>query len=94
MPGRVLKKGFSLPRADACGSVTHSESGLIFLSRDCKGAVRSLFQRPGGKTAAKKTTFGADLIEGMELVLAHQRGKVELGQVGRSRSMSRQFASG
>jgi putative transcriptional regulator len=33
------------------------------------------------KTGAKKTTFGADLIEGMKLVLAHQRGKVELEQV-------------
>jgi putative transcriptional regulator len=33
------------------------------------------------KTAAKKTTFGTDLIEGMKLVLAHQRGKVELEQV-------------
>src|ERR1700686_2794155 len=33
------------------------------------------------KAAAKKTTFGADLIEGMKLVLAHQRGKVELEQV-------------
>jgi len=33
------------------------------------------------KTTAKKTTFGADLIEGMKLVLAHQRGKVELEQV-------------
>jgi len=32
------------------------------------------------KTIAKKTTFGADLIEGMKLVLAHQRGKVELEQ--------------
>jgi putative transcriptional regulator len=30
---------------------------------------------------AKKTTFGADLFEGMKLVLAHQRGKVELEQV-------------
>jgi putative transcriptional regulator len=35
------------------------------------------------KTTAKKkaTTFGADLIEGMKFVLAHQRGKVELEQV-------------
>jgi putative transcriptional regulator len=36
------------------------------------------------KTNAKKkklTTFGADLIEGMKLVLAHHRGKVELEQV-------------
>src|ERR1017187_8836373 len=30
------------------------------------------------KSPAKKTTFGADLIEGMELVLRHQRGKPEL----------------
>ena len=27
------------------------------------------------KTGANKTTFGADLIEGMKLVLAHKRGK-------------------
>jgi putative transcriptional regulator len=33
------------------------------------------------KTSTKKTTIGADLIEGMKLVLAHQRGKVELEQV-------------
>src|ERR1700724_639883 len=33
------------------------------------------------KTSTKKVTFGADLIEGMKLVLAHQRGKVELEQV-------------
>ena len=33
------------------------------------------------KAARKKTTFGADLIEGMTLVLAHQRGNIELGQV-------------
>jgi len=31
------------------------------------------------KAAAKKTTFGADLIEGMKLVLAHQRGKNRTG---------------
>ncbi|MGD0135145.1 MAG: helix-turn-helix domain-containing protein [Bryobacteraceae bacterium] len=34
------------------------------------------------KTGVKKTTFGADLIEGMKLVLAHQRGRVELEPVG------------
>jgi putative transcriptional regulator len=34
-----------------------------------------------GKTSAKKTPFGTDLIEGMNLVLAHQRGKIELEQV-------------
>lgn len=35
------------------------------------------------KTTPKKaaTAFGHDLIEGMNLVLAHQRGKVELEQV-------------
>ena len=33
------------------------------------------------KSLAKKTTFGADLIEGMQVVLAHQRGKIELEQV-------------
>src|SRR5947209_8691680 len=33
------------------------------------------------KAGAKKTSFGADLIEGMKLILAHQRGKVELEQV-------------
>ena len=33
------------------------------------------------KAGAKKTTFGADLIEGMKLILDHQRGKVELEQL-------------
>lgn len=33
------------------------------------------------KAPAKKTTFGTDPIEGMKLVLAHQRGKIELEQV-------------
>lgn len=33
------------------------------------------------KATAKKTTFGTDLIEGMKLVLAHQRGTIELEQV-------------
>ena len=32
------------------------------------------------KAATKKTTFGADLIEGMKLVAAHQRGDIELEQ--------------
>ena len=37
---------------------------------------------PRKATANKKaTTFGEDLIGGMKLVLAHQRGKVELEQV-------------
>ncbi len=35
------------------------------------------------KVPAKKTTFGADLIEGMKQVLEHQRGKIELEQVWR-----------
>ena len=33
------------------------------------------------KTLAKKTAFGADLIEGMKLVTSHQRGHIELEQV-------------
>ena len=33
------------------------------------------------KAAAKKATFGSDLIEGMKVVLAHQRGRIELEQV-------------
>src|SRR6202035_5907594 len=33
------------------------------------------------KSSMKRATFGADLIDGMKLVLAHQRGKVELEQV-------------
>jgi len=33
------------------------------------------------KAATKKSNFGADLIEGMNLALAHQRGTVELEQV-------------
>ena len=33
------------------------------------------------KTVGKKTSLGADLVEGMRVVLAHQRGEVELEQV-------------
>jgi len=33
------------------------------------------------KTGAKKAAFGADLIEGMKVVLDHQRGRIELEQV-------------
>jgi len=33
------------------------------------------------RTAVRKTTLGADLVEGMKLVVAHQRGKIELEQV-------------
>ncbi len=33
------------------------------------------------KTGSRKTNFGADLVEGMKLVLAHQQGKLELEQV-------------
>jgi putative transcriptional regulator len=33
------------------------------------------------RPAAKKKTIGADLIEGMKVVLAHQRGEVQLEQV-------------
>ena len=33
------------------------------------------------KAPAKKMAFGADLIEGMKLVLAHRRGKIELERV-------------
>jgi putative transcriptional regulator len=33
------------------------------------------------KTGPEKTSFGADLIEGMKVVLAHRRGTVELEQV-------------
>ena len=33
------------------------------------------------KVASKKTSLGADLIEGMKLVLAHDGGQVELDQV-------------
>jgi putative transcriptional regulator len=33
------------------------------------------------KAAAKKSSFGGDLIEGMKLVAAHQRGEIELEQV-------------
>jgi hypothetical protein len=33
------------------------------------------------KTGAKKTNFGADLIERMKLVLAHQRSEIKLEQV-------------
>src|SRR5438309_7968334 len=33
------------------------------------------------KSPAKKASFGADLIEGMKLVLAHERGDIALEQV-------------
>jgi putative transcriptional regulator len=33
------------------------------------------------KAAAKKATFGADLLEGLKVVLAHQRGEIDLEQV-------------
>jgi putative transcriptional regulator len=33
------------------------------------------------KAAGKKSSFGADLIEGMKVVLAHERGTVEMEQV-------------
>ena len=33
------------------------------------------------KAATTKTRFGEDLIEGLKLVRAHQRGKIELEQV-------------
>src|SRR5260370_14700534 len=33
------------------------------------------------KVAAKQTSFGAGLVEGMKLVLAHQRGTIDLEQV-------------
>ena len=33
------------------------------------------------EASAKKTAFGADLIEGMKLITAHHRGKIELEQV-------------
>ncbi len=33
------------------------------------------------KAGGKKSSFGADLIEGMKLVLAHQRGEIPLEQV-------------
>ena len=36
---------------------------------------------PKKTTTKKASTFGADLIEGMKLVLAHQRSKAELEQV-------------
>ena len=38
------------------------------------------------KAAAKKSSFGADLIDGMKLVQAHQRGEIELSRCGRSLS--------
>lgn len=36
---------------------------------------------PRKTTASKAATFGEELIGGMQLVLAHQRGKIELEQV-------------
>jgi hypothetical protein len=46
MFSKLLKKIFSLPLADARGSVTASESALAFPNRDCKGVAGSLFQHP------------------------------------------------
>ena len=37
--------------------------------------------RDAKKAKAKAKSFGADLVEGMKLVLAHQRGTVQLEQV-------------
>jgi hypothetical protein len=39
-----------------------------------------LYRRIRKKTGAKKSSFGSDLIEGMKLVLAHERGEMELEQ--------------
>jgi putative transcriptional regulator len=33
------------------------------------------------KTTAKSNTFGADMIEGMKLIAAHQKGEIELEQI-------------
>src|ERR1044072_7428118 len=33
------------------------------------------------KTTMKKSSFGADVIEGMKLIAAHQKGEIELEQV-------------
>jgi hypothetical protein len=46
LPDRVLKKLFSLPLADARGSVTPAESEPAFPDRDRKGVARSVFQQP------------------------------------------------
>src|SRR5258708_18209811 len=51
--GRLLKNGFSLPLADARGSVTHSKSARTFLSRDCKGAIGNATTRLLAHTARK-----------------------------------------
>jgi len=45
------------------------------------GPTRRRTTRVPKKPSAKKSTFGADVIEGMKLVLAHQRGKIELEQI-------------
>jgi hypothetical protein len=38
------------------------------------------------KTNAKKSSFGADLIEGMKLVLAHERARLNWNRCGQSLS--------
>jgi len=48
-------------------------------SLDAAGAARH--NTPTSLLIAKKTSFGADLIEGMKLVLARQLGTVDLEQV-------------
>jgi hypothetical protein len=42
----MLKKVFSLPLADARGSVITAESALAFPNRDHEGAARSVFEQP------------------------------------------------
>jgi hypothetical protein len=39
------------------------------------------------KSDNKKTTFGIDLVEGLKLVLAHERGRIQLEEVWPNRSM-------
>lgn len=46
-----------------------------------RGGARIIYSRHAKETGAKKSAFGADLIEGMKLVLAHDRGNARLDQV-------------
>lgn len=65
----------------------YSKNVQTDLTTDEKKELRRIAARLQGgnnmrkKAVPKKDTFGADLIEGMKLALAHQRGTVELEQV-------------
>jgi putative transcriptional regulator len=74
--GNEMLAVYLIDNPDA-GDVIPGSAGVRKLRWAAKG------NRMSRKATAKKeaTTFGEDLIEGMKVVLAHQKGKVELEQV-------------